>query len=315
MVLEQKVAVVIPSYKVAKHIRDVIDSVPAMADIIIVIDDKCPQESGKVAQETKHPKLTVLFHDENQGVGGAVVSGYKKALELGMDICIKIDGDGQMDPAYIPKLIEALINDQADYTKGNRFKDFVALKSMPKIRLFGNSVLSFLVKVASGYWNIMDPTNGYTAIHRRALEELDLDALSKRYFFESDMLIQLNTVNAVVKDIPIPARYGDEESSLKVRKILFDFPPKLLKGFFRRIGLKYFVYDFNMASIYTLFGFPMVLWGLLFGAYRWYLGAFANVENTTGTVMLSVLPLILGVQFLIAAINIDINNIPKKEKI
>lgn len=312
--MSTKLAVVIPCYRVQKKLLDVVVTLPSEVQYIIIVDDFCPHKSFEVLSEISDSRLIMLHHEFNQGVGGAMVTGYKKALELGAEICIKIDGDGQMDPVYIPKLIEPLINNQADYTKGNRFKDFVALKSMPKIRLFGNSVLSFLVKVASGYWNIMDPTNGYTAIHRRALEELDLDTLSKRYFFESDMLIQLNTVNAVVKDIPIPARYGDEESSLKVRKILFDFPPKLLKGFFRRIGLKYFIYDFNMASIYTLFGLPMVLWGLFFGAYRWYLGAFADVENTTGTVMLSVLPLILGVQFLIAAINIDINNIPKKEK-
>jgi len=314
MVLVSKLAVIIPSYKVSKHIKTVIESIPEMIDFIIVIDDKCPESSGKIAQESTHPKLTVIFHEENQGVGGAVISGYKKALELGSDICIKIDGDGQMDPKYIPSLIDPLIQNQADYTKGNRFRDFVALKTMPKIRLFGNSALSFLVKVANGYWNIVDPTNGYTAIHKRALEELELDKLSKRYFFESDMLINLNTVDAVVKDIPIPALYGDEESSLKIRRILLDFPPKLFRGFVKRIVLKYFIYDFNMASVYTTFGIPMVLWGFLFGLYRWYLGATAEIENTTGTVMLSVLPLILGVQFLIAAINIDINNIPKKEK-
>ncbi len=314
MVLNHKIAVIIPSYKVSKHIKNVIETLPELVDFIIVVDDKCPETSGKIALSFNHPKLSVIFHEENLGVGGAVVSGYKKALELGADICIKIDGDGQMDPKYIPELIEPLLQDKADYTKGNRFRDFVALKSMPKIRLFGNSALSFLVKAASGYWNIIDPTNGYTAIHRRALEELELDRLSKRYFFESDMLIHLNTVNAAVKDVSIPAIYGDEQSSLKIRRILVDFPPKLCKGFFKRVALKYFVYDFNMASIYTIFGVPMLLWGFLFGAYRWYLGAFMDMENSTGTVMLSVLPLILGVQFLIAAINIDINNIPKKEK-
>jgi len=314
MVLNNRIAVIIPSYKVSLHIKQVVDSLPDIIDYIIVVDDKCPEGSGNVAKSIKNNKLTVIYHDVNKGVGGAVVSGYKKALEFSADICIKVDGDGQMDSKYIPKMVQPLVDNSADYTKGNRFRDFVKLKTMPKIRLFGNSGLSFLVKASSGYWNIIDPTNGYTAIHKRVLEELELENLSERYFFESDMLIQLNIVDAVVKDISMPAIYGEERSSLNVSKILFDFPQKLLKGFVKRVFLKYFVYDFNMASVYSIFGIPMVFWGFVFGVYRWYLGAFENIENSTGTIMLSVLPLILGMQFLIAAISIDIDSIPKKEK-
>lgn len=313
--MKQKIAVIIPSYKVNDHIEEVIRTLPEMVDFVIVVDDCCPENSGNLVKAMDLSHVVVLFHEVNQGVGGAVVTGYKKALEMGADICIKVDGDGQMDTSFIPVLIDPIVQGRADYTKGNRFRDFRALKNMPKIRLFGNSMLSFLIKAASGYWNIIDPTNGYTAIHRSVLEELELDSLSQRYFFESDLLIHLNVVNAVVKDVPIPAQYGDEKSSLKISRILLDFPPKIMKGFVKRIALKYFIYDFNMASIYTIFGFPMMLWGAFFGLYRWYLAAYFDVENPTGTVMLSVLPLILGVQFLIAAINIDINNIPKKDKI
>lgn len=306
------ISVVIPSYKVSKHILDVIKDIPNFVNHIIVIDDKCPQNSGNIAETSTDNRVIVCYHEINQGVGGAVVTGYKKALEINSDIVIKIDGDGQMDVNYMKKLIQPIVDGRADYTKGNRFTDFKALRQMPKIRLFGNSGLSFLVKASSGYWNMMDPTNGYTAINKHALEELDLDNLAKRYFFESDMLINLNIENAVVKDVDIPAKYGDEESNLSVTKTLFGFPPKLFKGLCKRIFLKYFIYDFNMLSLYLLLGLPMVLFGLGWGTYKWIEAIITGVETSTGTVMLSVLPIILGTQFLLQAISIDINNIPKK---
>ena len=307
-------AVVIPSYKVSKHILKVIIDIPEFINHIIVVDDKCPENSGKIAETSKDTRVIVCYHEFNQGVGGAVVTGYKRALELGSDIVIKIDGDGQMDVNYMQKLIQPLINEKADYSKGNRFTDFKALRQMPKVRLFGNSGLSFLVKASSGYWNMMDPTNGYTAINRHALEELDLDNIAKRYFFESDMLINLNIENAVVVDVDIPAKYGDEESSLSVTKTLFGFPPKLFKGFAKRIFLKYFIYDFNMLSLYLVLGLPMVLFGSLWGSFKWIEAIITGIETSTGTVMLSVLPIILGTQFLLQAIQIDINNIPRKDK-
>lgn len=310
--MKNKIIVVIPSFKVKKHIIDVIDSVKKLVDLIIIVDDKCPENSGRVAQELNIPQLKVIFNQKNLGVGGAVKEGYKKAIELGADIVIKIDGDGQMDSRFIPELIKPIVDGNADYTKGNRFRDFKALRSMPKLRLLGNSGLSFLIKIASGYWNIIDPTNGYTAIKMETLKKLDLEKIDDRYFFESDMLVNLNLVDAVVQDVSIPAKYENENSSLSIAKTLFQFPPKIFKRMMKRIFLKYFIYDFNMASIYTLLGVPMFIWGFCFGAYRWYLGAFMNIENSTGTVMLSALPLILSVQFLTAAINIDINNVPKK---
>jgi glycosyltransferase involved in cell wall biosynthesis len=308
------IAVVIPCYKVKKHIKDVVNSIPDFINHIIVIDDKCPQESGKYIQELNLPKTTCIFHNENQGVGGAVISGYKQALLLDCDIVIKVDGDGQMDANYIEKLIQPILKNKADYTKGNRFRDFKALKKMPKIRLFGNSGLSFLVKASSGYWDIMDPTNGFTAINKVALLGINLDIISKRYFFESDMLINLNIENAVVQDISIPAKYDDEESSLSIARVLFNFPPKLIRGFMKRIFYKYFIYDFNMASIYLLFGLPMFIFGIIFGCFSWYQSIVSDVSASIGTVMFSSLPIILGVQFLLQAISIDIYNIPKKEE-
>lgn len=312
---EKKIAVVIPTYRAAGHIATVIGGLPELMDHIIVVDDQCPEESGKTAAELSKTdqRITVIFHPKNLGVGGAVITGYKKALELQCDIVIKMDSDGQMDPAYITHLIQPVIHGSAGYTKGNRFVDFKALRSMPTLRLMGNSALSFMVKSCSGYWNIMDPTNGYTAISSDALRKLNPDKISKRFFFEIDMLIRLNIHNIVIKDVPIPARYGIEKSSLSIRDTLFRFPFLLMKGLIKRFILKYLIYDFNMASVYTLFGMPMVLWGVIYGLYKWIENATAGIPTPTGTIMLSVLPLILGTQFLIAAINIDINSTPSEK--
>ncbi|MCT7527177.1 glycosyltransferase family 2 protein [Aliarcobacter cryaerophilus] len=312
--MRTNISVVIPSYKVSKYILDVIKDIPEFVNHIIIVDDKCPQNSGQIAKTSTDNRVIICYHEKNLGVGGAVVTGYKKALELNSDIVIKIDGDGQMDVNYMQKLIQPILDGKADYTKGNRFTDFKALRAMPKVRLFGNSGLSFLVKAASGYWNLMDPTNGYTAINKHALEELDLDNIAKRYFFESDMLINLNIENAVVVDVEIPAKYGDEESSLSITKTLVGFPPKLFKGLCKRIFLKYFIYDFNMLSLYLVVGLPMLFFGIVFGSIKWIEAIVSNIETSTGTIMLAVLPIILGTQFILQAIQIDMNNIPRKEK-
>ena len=312
MMHDIKIAVVIPAYKVAEHIQNVVSSIPENIDHIIVVDDKCPNSSGSEAEKIKGKNITVICHTENQGVGGAVITGYKKALELGCDIVIKMDGDGQMDPKYLQNFINPLIRDKADYTKGNRFKHFRSLKTMPKIRLFGNSGLSFLAKAASGYWNIMDPTNGYTAIHRRVLEKLSLENIAKGYFFESDMLINLNLLNAVVKDINIPAKYENAESSLNTHRALFHFPRKLLMGFIKRIFLKYYIYDFNMASIYMLLGMPILLISSIVGIHDWLYSSVSGIPRTAGQIMLVALPIIISFQMLLQAVQIDINSVPKR---
>ena len=312
--MRTNISVVIPSYKVSKYILDVIKDIPEFVNHIIIVDDKCPQNSGQIAKTSTDNRVIICYHEKNLGVGGAVITGYKKALELNSDIVIKIDGDGQMDVNYMQKLIQPILDGKADYTKGNRFTDFKALRAMPKVRLFGNSGLSFLVKAASGYWNLMDPTNGYTAINKHALEELDLDNIAKRYFFESDMLINLNIENAVVVDVEIPAKYGDEKSSLSITKTLVGFPPKLFKGLCKRIYLKYFIYDFNMLSLYLVVGLPMLFFGIVFGSIKWIEAIVNNIETSTGTIMLAILPIILGTQFILQAIQIDMNNIPRKEK-
>lgn len=311
---QPEVAVVVPCYKVSSHLEDVLTTIPPLVRRIIVVDDGCPHDSGRVAERLseKDNRITVIRHSRNKGVGGAMITGYRAALETNAQIVVKMDGDGQMDPNYLGALIRPLLDGTADYAKGNRFRDFDALKQMPRIRLFGNSTLSFLVKAASGYWNIMDPTNGYTAIHRRALEKLDLEQVSEDFFFESDMLIQLNLIDAVVSDVPMKAVYRDEPSSLRIGKVLVKFPSKLMRGMARRVFLRYFVYDFNMASVYILIGLPMLVFGTLFGIVQWIDSAVSGVPKSAGTIMLAALPVILAFQMLLQAVQIDIFRTPRR---
>jgi len=306
------VAVVIPCFKVRRHIATVIAGLADRVEGIYVVDDCCPEKTGDFVAETlSNSRVTVLFHEHNQGVGAAVITGYRKALEDGYDIVVKMDGDNQMDPAYLPDLIAPLLSGDADYTKGNRFYDIYSLGTMPRVRLIGNAGLSFISKLASGYWNIMDPTNGFTAIHRTALAQLPLERLERRYFFESDMLFRLATIRAVVWDVPIPATYGNERSSLNVLRVMLDFPRRYTTRILMRFFYMYLLRDFNIGSLETLVGAPSLVFGVSFGALEWArsitLGEFAS----TGTVMIAVLPIVIGVQLLLSAVGFDIANRPE----
>jgi len=308
------ITVVIPCYNVSRHIESVIKNLPQEVDWIIAVNDVSKDDTGNVLVKLKenYKKLIVIDHTTNQGVGGAMITGYKRSLELDSDITIKIDGDDQMDSSNIPMLIKPLIEGKADYTKGNRFRDFKALKQMPAIRRMGNLGLSFLIKAASGYWNIFDPNNGFIAINKDTLRSLNFEKIYKRYFFESSMLIELYYSNAVITEIPMKARYGDEKSSLSVTRTLFGFPPKLLKAFIRRIILKYFLFDFNIASVYILFGVPFFIFGVIYGILNFIKYASSHVGAPTGTVVIPTLLIILGFQLLLAAISYDIINYPKR---
>jgi glycosyltransferase involved in cell wall biosynthesis len=246
------------------------------------------------------------------GVGGAMISGYRLALTKGANILIKIDGDGQMDPNLIPKFIHPIIDGMADYTKGNRFYDLSSLKSMPPARLFGNAVLSFLNKISSGYWNLFDPTNGYTAIHAKLLNRIPFEKISKRYFFESDMLFRLNLLRAKVVDVPMMALYGNEVSGLKITKIIVPFAFGHLKNLLKRIFYNYYLRDFNFASISLAIGLFSLLFGINIGLYSWYMSVKTGVMATSGTVMLATLPIILGFQLVLFFLSYDISSIPSK---
>ena len=311
--MKYKIAVVIPCYKVTRHIEDVVKDIPEYVSKIYTVDDKCPDNSGEFIQKNvKDPRVTVLFNEVNLGVGGATKHGFVQAVKDGNHIMVKIDGDGQMDSSKIKDLITPLINGQADYVKANRFFKPSALKGMPLVRKIGNAGLSFLNKASSGYWNIMDPTNGFLAITNSVLSLLELDKISDRYFFESDMLFRLNLSNCVVKDVPIPAIYGDEESHLKVSQALVDFSTNHLKRLFKRIIYKYFVNDFNVGSIQLVSGSLLFGFGVIYSLIIWLTGISLNRENETGSIMLAVLTIILGFQLLLSFLNIDIFSTPDK---
>ncbi len=238
------------------------------------------------------------------------MTGYQAAIRDGMDVVVKVDGDGQMDPRLIADFVEPILAGEADYTKGNRFFDLEKIRAMPGVRLFGNAVLSFMTKLSSGYWNLFDPTNGYTAIHCDVARHLPMDKISKRYFFETDMLFRLNTLRAVVVDVPMDAKYGDEVSNLHIRRILGEFLLKHTRNFCKRIFYNYYLRDISIASLQLPIGAFMLLFGSVFGAYHWHMSAQASVSTPTGTVMLAVLPILLGIQLLLAFLGYDIASVP-----
>ena len=309
-----KVAVIIPAYCAAETIQDVLAGIPAWVDAIYVVDDASPDETAAKAIAVKDRRIELLRHDFNRGVGAAMVTGYRRALADGADIFIKIDADGQMDPAHLPQLIEPLAAGRADYSKGNRFRDPAEPRpqSMPLVRRVGNVVLAFLVKLASGQYHLLDPTNGYTAIHRAALGALDLSRLHPRYFFESSMLIRLREVGALIEDVPMPARYGEERSHLSIGRALVEFPLLLLREWLRRIQWEYFIADFSVVSLFLASGVPLIVFGLCFGLYHWNVSHLTNTPASTGTVMLAVLPLILGFQLILQALVLDVGSTPRR---
>lgn len=309
---KHSIVAVIPCYRVEREIQSVLQDVPSYIKHIVVVDDASPDSTRDLvtASAKIDSRILLMRHASNLGVGGAMITGYKKALELGAQVVVKIDGDGQMDVDHLPVLLKPLIEGKADYAKGNRFRDFKSLQQMPFIRRVGNMGLAFLAKAATGYWNMFDPTNGFNAIRAEVLAQLPLDKIDPTYYFETSMLANLYLIGAVVKDVPMPARYKGEVSSLLIHRILFEFPQKLFATFLRRLVLKNFIYDFSMASIYLLTGLPLLIFGLVFGIYKWIQYASIGIPAPTGTVMLPTLSVLLSIQLLLSAIEIDLRSVP-----
>lgn len=307
------VAVVIPCYKVKAHILKVIEGVPPFVDQIYVVDDACPEGSGAhVEAYCEDARVQVLRLLKNQGVGGAVIQGYRRALDAGCEILVKLDGDGQMDPDDMADLIAPLVAGEADYAKGNRFYELDAIGRMPRIRIFGNAVLSFMAKLSTGYWDLFDPTNGYTALHATAARRIPWQKLSPRYFFETDLLFRLNTVRAAVVDVPMMPRYGDEVSNLSIRKIVGEFLVKHVRNGFKRVFYNYFLRDFSIASVELVAGVLLLAGGLGFGVGMWAESASSGVAQSAGTVMLAALPIMVGLQLILAFLNYDMASVPRR---
>ena len=310
-----RIAVVIPCFRVRKHILNVIQAIGPEVARIFVVDDRCPEETGKfVSEQCADPRVSVLCHEVNQGVGAAVMTGYRAAILEDVDIVVKIDGDEQMDPALIGRFIQPIVDGAADYTKGNRFFNLDQLREMPSLRLFGNAVLSFLNKLSSGYWDIFDPTNGYTAIHTDVARLLPFGKISTRYFFESDMLFRLNLLRATVVDIPMDAKYGEETSNLKIRTIIGEFLAKHCRNFFKRVFYSYYLRDLSLASIELPVGLLLFVFGTVFGLTHWMQSVATNIATPAGTVMLSALPTLMGMQLILAFLAYDIGSVPRTSR-
>ena len=306
-----RVAVVIPCYRTSRHILDLIGAIGPEAERIYVVDDCCPEGTADLVERECHDqRVSVLRHDANKGVGGAMVTGLRRALEEGADIVVKLDGDGQMDPALLPQFLLPIIWGHADYVKGNRFFNVEDVKGMPKGRILGNIALSFISKLSTGYWSLFDPNNGYVAIDARILARIPLDKIEQRYFFESDMLFRLNTLRARVVDVPMQARYADEASSLRPIRSIPTFLSKHLANLGKRIAYNYFLRDFSLATLELLFGSLFLIFGIGFGAATWIENGIAGRITTTGTVMIAVLPIMTGLQLLLAFVGFDMANVP-----
>jgi glycosyltransferase involved in cell wall biosynthesis len=308
-----QIAVVIPCYKVKDHVLDVLANIGPEVTRIYAVDDCCPVSSGDfIESQSSDPRVKVLRHQQNQGVGGAVMTGYRAAILDGMEVIVKVDGDGQMDPSLIPDFIAPILAGQADYTKGNRFFDLEHIRQMPAARLIGNAALSFLTKLSSGYWNLFDPTNGYTAIHRDVARHLPMSRISRRYFFETDMLFRLNTLRAAVLDIPMHAKYGNEVSNLKISQVVTEFLSKNLTNFCKRVFYNYYLRSMSLASFELPLGLALIAFGSTYGIYSWVQGIHLGQFASSGTVMLAAMPVAIGTQLVLAFFGQDISSTPRE---
>lgn len=305
------IAVVVPAYREENHIADVIATMPAIVDHILVVDDASPDRTYAVATAAADPRTEVLQHAENQGVGGAIITGHKRALELGADVNVVMAGDGQMDVSYLPQLLDPIVDDGYGFSKANRLFSTSSFAGMPRHRIFGNVVLTFLTKISSGYWNLVDPQNGYTAVSKEALARVPLDRVAKRYEFENDLLIWLNIADVRAIDVPIPAIYGSEVSGIKLHKVVPRLVGTLLSGFWRRFWLKYVLWSFSPIALLMLLGLPLFLFGVITGVWAIAVSLSEPASVSTGTWLLAVAPTLVGIQFLLQAFVLDIEATPK----
>lgn len=305
MYKDLRVAVVVPAHNEERLIGRTVGTMPDFVDHVIVVDDASTDETGKHAKSAGDDRLQVIRLIENQGVGGAIAAGHQQALTLGADVSVVMAGDGQMDPNFLPSLLDPIAKGPYQFAKANRFFAPGSFKGMPSHRVFGNVGLSFLTKAASGYWNLFDPQNGYTAIHRGALERLQLNRLAPRYEFENDLLIQLNILRVPAVDVPIPAVYGDEVSGIRLAPTSARILRHLVRGFWCRIWWKYVVQSFSPVALMLFGGLALVTVGLAIGG--WIIAnTLGSPTASAGTVVLCVAPLLSGFHMLLFAMLLDI---------
>ena len=304
----KRVAVVVPAFDEEALIGETLASIPEFVDRIYVVDDHSQDGTAVRAQEVGDPRVEVIAHDRNEGVGAAIVSGYRRAVAEGIDVACVMAADGQMDPADLETIAGAVARGEVEYAKANRLFTGQAWELMPRHRYLGNAVLSMLTKIASGYWHVADSQSGYTAISRAQLERLDLDRIYPRYGFPNDMLVHLNVWNARVRDIPSRPIYGHgERSGIKLWRVVPSIAWLLLKGFFWRLREKYVIRDFHPLVFFYVLGILLTVAGLVLGAVETVLRLRGN-ELTTPTMILVALLLISGSQFTLFAMWFDMES-------
>jgi glycosyltransferase involved in cell wall biosynthesis len=304
----KRVAVVVPAHDEEALIGTTLAGIPEFVDRIYVIDDNSQDGTATQAQQSGDGRVEVVMHPENEGVGAAIVTGYRRALDEGIDVTCVMAADGQMDPADLETIAGAVARGEVDYAKANRLFTGQAWGLMPRHRYLGNAVLSMLTKIASGYWHVADSQSGYTAIGRETLERLDLDRVYRRYGFPNDMLVHLNVWNARVRDIPSRPIYGvGERSEIKLWRVVPTIVWLLVKGFFWRLREKYVIRDFHPLVFFYFLGIVLLVAGLVLGAVETILRFMGN-ELTTPTMILVALLLISGSQFMLFAMWFDMES-------
>jgi glycosyltransferase involved in cell wall biosynthesis len=308
-VLEGKtVAVVVPAYDEEALVGTTITGMPDFVDRIFVVDDASRDGTAAAAREAGEGRVEVLRHERNLGVGAAIVTGYRRAVEDGMDVVCVMAADNQMDPEDLQKIALPVVRGEVEYAKANRLITGEAWRVIPRSRYLGNAVLSFLTKIASGYWHVADSQSGYTAASREILSQLDLERVYRGYGFPNDMLVHLNVWNARVRDIPSRPVYGvGERSGIKIRKVVPRISWLLIKGFFWRMREKYVIRDFHPLVFFYALGFLMTILGLGLGIAEVVLRFMGN-EVSVGTVVLVALLLIFGSQFTLFAMWFDMES-------
>jgi glycosyltransferase involved in cell wall biosynthesis len=302
------VAVVMPAYDEEALVGTTIRGVPGFVDRIFVVDDASRDGTAAAARAVGDPRVEVIAHERNAGVGAAIVTGYEHAVAQGVDVTCVMAADNQMDPADLERIALPVARGEVDYAKANRLISGEAWKVIPRSRYLGNAVLSFLTKIASGYWHVADSQSGYTAASREILEQLDLDRIYRGYGFPNDMLVHLNVWNARVRDVPSRPVYNvGEKSGIKIRRVVPRISWLLIKGFFWRMKEKYVIRDFHPLVFFYVLGFLMTLLGLGLGIAEVVLRIMGN-EVSVGTVVLVSLLLIFGSQFTLFAMWFDMES-------
>ena len=270
MYRDKTIAVIVPAYNEEKLIGKVLETVPTFIDHIVVVDDASRDRTGEVvkAHQQEDSRIIYICHTKNEGVGGAIVTGYKWARDNEISISVVMAGDAQMDPKDLPKLLDPVVDGEVDYSKGNRLFTGRAWRVIPKTRYLGNAVLSFLTKIASGYWHVADSQSGYGAVSLEVLKTIDLDSIYKRYGMPNDFLVKLNVYHFRVRDVPVNPIYGiGERSGIKIYKVVFTLSSLLLKLFIWRLKEKYIIRDFHPLVLFYLMGFVLTPIGFIFGCY------------------------------------------------